>query len=156
MTTFTLHLGLETLTRWLRDQQNAVAIEAEPVVEAEPADAVARLLLGLAFALGGYLLIQDATAVSGQLIVGYSLAGRAASIVVALVALRVGIPRILSGLRTVKKVRAREGDDQADDRRVDERRVDDRDEPEVEAADVVEADATPATEPTPSDDGGLF
>jgi hypothetical protein len=123
MTSFEIYTGVETLARWLREQQNAASVEAEPLVEAEPADAVARLLLGLAFAVGGYLLVKDATAVSGQLIVGYALAGRAASTVVALVALRVGIPRILSGLRTIKKIRA--GDADRDDQ------DDCRDEPEV-------------------------
>ncbi|GCF13248.1 hypothetical protein Harman_11830 [Haloarcula mannanilytica] len=108
MTSFETHHGAETIVRWLRDQVDAAAVEAEALAEAEPADAAARLLFGLVVSLGGYLLIQDATAVSGTLVVSYALAGRAAATVVGLLALRVGAPRVLSGLRTVKKVRAGE------------------------------------------------
>jgi len=112
MTSFEIHAGVETLTAWLRDQQRAISVEAEALTDAEPADAVARLILGVLFAGAGYLLIKDATAVSTPLLVGYALAGRASATVVGLVAMRVGVPRTLSGLRTIKKIRSSSSNDQ--------------------------------------------
>jgi len=110
VTSFDFHIGAETLIAWVRDQQQAIATEAQPLADAEPADAVARLLVGVAFTYGGYLLVTTALDVSGALVVSYALAGRAATTLVGLAMVRLGLPRCLSGAKTVKKVRAGEYD----------------------------------------------
>ncbi|WP_436924928.1 hypothetical protein [Halosimplex amylolyticum] len=104
-TSWNFSTGFTTAREWVAGQHRAMKDDAQPRPNPEPADAVASLLVGAAFALAGWQLFGASTAPGRELVVGYAAVGRATTALVGLAMIRYGGPEILSGLRMIKLVR---------------------------------------------------